>query len=46
MLDLAEILDHLERKSNPDDIDREAILANLNGKTYFEILRHKPKIIK
>ena len=46
MLDLAEINDHLQRDSNPDDIDREAILANLCGKTYFEILRSKPKILK
>lgn len=46
MLDLAEINDHLQRDSNPDDIDREAILAYLNGKTYFEVLRSKPKILE
>jgi len=45
-LDLLEISSHIESLEVPDYIDLESILANLYGRTYFELLRKKPEFLK
>jgi len=45
-LDLFEISSHIESTTVPDYLDLESVLANLYGRTYFEMLRKKPEFLK